>query len=202
MILLVGYSMFMTPRRCTYEWIQCLMNNSLPLYAFQTCNINGWLGYRTLNLCKPNSNPKIEHTGDPSGENEQYPSNTNLPIPKTRHSNIDLAYLSNAQQQESYKMNTPHIQENCTKANPQSIHNQQLIHIFFTSVLNRPMDNFNHSEYLNIAHELKGDKELEIWLISPLLPVGILLGWGGWQYKVVVNFLFNLHWLKFLFGKL
>ena len=90
--------------------------------------------------CKPNSDPIIEHTGDPSGESEQYPSDTDLTIPKTRHSNIDLAYLSNDQQQKSYKMNTPHIHENCIKANPQSIHNQQLVHNFFTSVLNRPVE--------------------------------------------------------------
>ena len=58
-------------------------------------------------------------------------------------------------------MNTPHIHKNCIKANPQSIHNQQLVHNFFTSVLNRPVDNFNHSESLNIAHELKGDKDTQ-----------------------------------------
>ena len=39
--------------------------------------------------------------------------------------------------------------------------NHQLLHNFFTSVLNIPVDNFNHSEYLNISHELKGDKETQ-----------------------------------------
>ena len=55
-------------------------------------------------------------------------------------------------------MNTPHIHKDCRKANPHLNHNQQLIHKFSLSILNRPVDNFNHSEYLNIPHELKGDK--------------------------------------------
>ena len=91
----------------------------------------GAIRLRNVESCKPNSDPIIEHTGDPSGENEQFLSDTDLPIPKTRHSNIDLAYLSNDQQQESCKMDTPHIHENCIKTNPQSIHNQQLVHKFF-----------------------------------------------------------------------
>ena len=37
----------------------------------------------------------------------------------------------------------------------------QMVHNFFTSVLNRPVDNFNHSEYLNIAHELKDDNDTQ-----------------------------------------
>ena len=118
----------------------------------------GAIRLRNIKSCKPNSDPIIEHTGDPSGENEQYPSDTDLPTPKIRRSNIDLAYLSNNQQQESCKMNTPHIHKDCRKANPHLNHNQQLIHKFSLSILNRPVDNFNHSEYLNIPHELKGDK--------------------------------------------
>ena len=33
------------------------------------------------------------------------------------------------------------------------------MHNFFSSILNRPVDISNYSEYLNIAHELKGDKD-------------------------------------------
>ena len=113
---------------------------------------------QNVKSCKPNSDPIIEHTGDPSGENEQYPSDTDLPTPKIRRSNIDLAYLSNNQQQESCKVNTAHIHKDCIKTNSHSNHDQQLVHNFFTSVSNRPVDNFNHSEYPNIAHELKDKK--------------------------------------------
>ena len=55
----------------------------------------GAIRLRDVKSCKPNSDPIIKHTGDPSGENKQYPSNTDLPTPKTRRSKFDLVYLAN-----------------------------------------------------------------------------------------------------------
>ena len=42
-----------------------------------------------------NSNPIIEHTGKTIGDDELYPSNTDLSIPKIKHSKIDIVHLTN-----------------------------------------------------------------------------------------------------------
>ena len=111
-----------------------------------------------IKSCKPNSDPIIEYTGD----NQHNPTSTYWPSPKTKHSQVDIACLSHDQQKWSYKKNAPSTPKDCAKILSYSNHIHHLKHNIFTSVLNGPIDDFYHSEYyLNIAHNLKGNKETQ-----------------------------------------
>ena len=142
----------------TYKSIYAAFDEQFtsPLYL-PDLPCQGAIRLQNIKSYRPISDPIIEHTGDPTGDNEYYPNNTDLPCPKTKCFQIDIAYLSNDQQERKCKRNIPHIHKYCMEKDSNSNHNHRLIYNFFASVLKRPVDNLNHSDYLNISHGLKGD---------------------------------------------
>ena len=132
----------------------------------------GAIRLRNVKACCLNSEPIIEYTGEPSGNNEHYPSDSDLPNPQPKRSRVDMTRLKNTRSTEAYNTYTPKSPQDTTqltphKKSPQDTtkltshkdHDDHIIHNFFTSVLNKPVDNFDHSEYLSIAHKLKEDRQ-------------------------------------------
>ena len=136
------------------------VHSTSPLY-FPDLPHQGAIRMRNIKSCQRSSDPIIEHTGEPSGDDEHYPSDKDLSIPKIKHSKMDIACLTNNQDIEAYKVDVSQSYKNSEQIFSPTNHNEHLIHNFFTTTLNIPVDKIDHSKYLNIAHEMKCDKETQ-----------------------------------------
>ena len=155
-----GWLFYVPDARKTYISMDAVFDEQFtsPLYL-PDLPYQGAIRLRNVKACRLNSEPIIEHTGEPTGCNEHYPSDTDLPTPQPKRSKVDMTRLKNTRNTEAYNVKISHSLQDTNQITQNKDQNDHIIHNFFTSVLNKPVDNFDHSEYLSIAHELKEDRQ-------------------------------------------